>query len=152
MAEILSRQAAAAAANQKLIPAKVAGKQRVVIIQTPVTHSIANGDTLGSGVRLPVGTRFLAGTFLRNAALGASATVSIGLRDWKTKAPLSATGIASAIAAATAAQGLANNGAYLAAGADFVTTTETELYLTFGGATPTPNAQVVAEVSILNTD
>lgn len=152
MAEILSRQAAAAAANQKLIPAKVAGKQRVVIIQTPATHAIANGDTLASGVRLPVGTRLLAGSFVSRAALGASATINIGLRDWKTKVALSATAVASALDVAAAGVALANNGAYVAAGIDYVTTQETELYITFTGATPTASAQLRAEISILNTD
>lgn len=152
MAEINSRQAAAIAANKKLLPARIGGKKRTIIIQTPATHALANGDTIASGVRLPVGTRFLADSFVSRAALGAGVTLGIGLRNFKTKEVLSATGIASAIDVSAAGNTAANNGAYVAAGVDYVTQVETELYLVIGGANPTASAQIRAEVSILNTD
>lgn len=152
MAEVNSRQAAAIAAGAKLLPSSHYGKVRVVEITTPATHSIALNDTLGSGVVLPVGTRFLALSVVSCAAMGASTTLSVGTRDPVTKAAISSGGIASGIAISTAGNIAAANGALIAAGVESTTTVPTELYLTFTGATPTANAQLRAEVYVVTND
>lgn len=152
MAEINSRQAAYLAAGRLRSPAYIGGKKRVLIVQTPATHTLAQNDTIASGIRIPKGTRFLADSFVSNAAMGAGVTLSVGLRNWKTKEVVSATQIASAVAVASAGRSALNNGAGVVDGVEYVTTVDTEVYLTIGGAAPTANAQLRAEISYLNTD
>lgn len=146
MPEFQSRQSAKIALGQKL-NANENGRERTVVIQSPVTHAILNGDTVASGVIIPAGARFTADSLVRCAALGASVTMSIGIRDPITKVAIDATAIASALAVATAQAGLAaNNGTKMTNGQEYVTTQDVEPYLTFGGANLTANTQFVAEV------
>lgn len=152
MAEILSRQATYQATGKLHTPAFVGGKKRVAIIQTPAVHALAQGDTIAGGIRIPKGTRFLADSFVSNAAMGSGVTLSAGLRNWKTKEVISATQIASAVAVATASRSQLNSGVGVADGAEYVTTVDTEIFLTIGGAAPTANAQLRAEISYVNTD
>lgn len=152
MTEIVSRQAAKLAANTKQSPHEAYGKKRVIVITTPATHSAAQNDTIGSGIPLPIGTRFTAGSKVSNAAMGTSATLEVGIRNFKTKAAISASGIGSAVAVASAGRSALDNGALVAAGVEFVTTEVSEIYATFTGATPTANAQLRIEVEVVTPD
>lgn len=140
MAEQNSRQSAKTIAGTKL-QVNEYGRLRVAVIQMPATSAFANGDTMG-GVIVPAGSRFTAGSLASIAAGAASSTVSIGIRDPLTKVAIDATAIANAVSLTTAAAGLAlNNGTKLTGGADYVTTQDVEVYLTFGGAAPSANQQ-----------
>ena len=151
MPEFNSRQAAAIAAGSKTL-ANSLGKKRVAVITSPATAAYAQNDTIASATVLPKGTRFLADSLVSNAALGASVTLSVGIRNAKTKAVIDATAIANAVAVATAGQTLLNNGTKVAAGIEYVTTEEVEVYATLGGGTPTTNAQFRIEVSYTSYD
>lgn len=152
MSEFNSRQAEKIATGKKLLPNEAYGKKRVVVITTPAIHALAQNDTIASGIALPAGTRFIADTFISHAALGAGVTVDIGIRNFKTKEVINATGIASGIAVATAGRTASNNGAYVAAGVEYVTAVPVEIYLTVGGGAPTANSQLRAEVSVVTVD
>jgi hypothetical protein len=151
MAEQVSRQAAKVAAGTKMSPNEAYGKVRVITITTPATVTWANGDTIASPVVLPVGTRLLLGSYVSNSAMGASAVMNVGLRDLAGVA-ISATAIASAIDMSAAARTLLANGAYVAAGIEYVTTVPSVVYATFSGATPTANAQVHIDVFVATAD
>lgn len=152
MSEIKSRQAANVDAGNKNTPARVHGKKRTLFITTPAVHALAQNDTLASDVPLPVGTRFTADSFVSNAALGSSVTVSVGLRNYKTKEVIDATAIASAVAVDTAGRYALNNGGKVAAGIEYVTDVVTEVYVTFAGGNPTDNAQARFEIGYVSTD
>lgn len=152
MSEINSRQAAKIAANQKILPTESTGKKRVVVIGTPATHALQNGDTIASGVPLPVGTRFTADSIISHAALGTDVVVHVGLRNFKTKAVIDADGLAASVAVATAGRTVANNGDLVKDGAEYLTTVVTEVYLTIAGANPTASAQLRAEVGYIAID
>lgn len=152
MSEINSRQAAKIVAGQKVLPAEATGKKRVLVVGTPDTHALQNGDTIASGIALPVGTRFSAGSLASFAAMGTDVTLDVGIRDFKTKVAIDADGIATAVAVATAGRSAINNGALVKDGAEYVTTVVSEVYLTIGGANPTANAQLRAEIEYICKD
>lgn len=155
MPEIVSRQvarlAATAAGVGKQNYTDGLGKMRSIVITTPAVHALAQNDTMGSGVRLPVGTRILGSGFVSNAAMGTSVSIAVGLRNFDTKAILSATAIANT-SVATAARSVLNNGAYIVDGGEYVTDQPTEIYCTFTGADPTDNAQCRVEVPVVTPD
>lgn len=152
MAEINSRQAAKVAAGTKMVPNEAYGKKRIIVLTTPATHAAAQNDTLASGIRLPPGTRFTAGSMVSNAAMGTSVTLDVGIRNFDTKVVIDADGIGAAIAVATAGQTEVNNGALVAAGIESVTDQPTEVYATFTGADPTDNAQLRLEIEVITYD
>lgn len=147
MAEVLSRQTTKIAAAQKLTPAESVGRKRMLLIQLPAAHAGASADdTFGSGVPLPIGTRFTLNSQLSVSAGTATTTLSIGLRDFATKAVIDATAIASALAITNAGKQDANNGSKLSAGQDYVTTVVAEVYCTVNTAGIPANQQVRAEI------
>lgn len=149
MAEVVSKQAAKIAAGTKLTGADV-GFPRVVVFTSPDTVTWADGDTLGSGIRLPIGTRILANGYASFADMGTSIVLNVGLRNASTLVAVDADGIAASVDVATAAaRSILNSGALVAAGVEYVTTVETEIYATLSGGTPTANAQIRIEVPVL---
>ena len=152
MAEIVSRLAAKIAAGTKLSPHEAGGKKRIVVITSPATAAWAQNDTIASGIPLPIGTRFTAGSFVSNAALGASVTLDVGIRNFATKTAIDADGIAASVAIATAGRSALNNGALVAAGVEYVTTEVCEVYATLTGANPTDDAQLRIEVECVTPD
>lgn len=153
MAEIVSKQAADIAAGTKMSAAKAYGHKRVITITSPDTAAWADGDTVASGIKLPVGTRILCDTFISHDAMGTSVVAALGLREFAgAKTVIDADGIAAAIAVATAGRSAANNGALVAAGVEYVTTVESEIYMTLSGAAATANKQIRAEVSVVTPD
>lgn len=155
MAEQVSRQAArlAASANGYKQRAADCGKVSMVTITSPATVTWANGDTLGSGVRLPIGTRILLNGYVSCADMGTSITLDVGLRAYKpdySGTAIDADGIAAAVDVATAAtRAVLNNGALIKDGAEYVCTQDSEIYLTLAGGTPTANAQLRIEVPVI---
>jgi hypothetical protein len=149
MAAIVSKQAAKIAAGTKLSGADF-GKKVAIVFTSPDTVTWADGDTFASGQRLPIGTRILCDSFASHADMGTSITLDVGLRNFSTGAVVDADAIAAAVDVATAAARTAiNNGAKVAAGVEYVTTEECEIYATLAGGTPTANAQIRIEVSVL---
>ncbi len=149
MAEVVSKQAAKIAAGTKLTGADY-GFPRTVVFTSPDTVTWANGDTLGSGIRLPVGTRILANGYASFADMGTSITLDVGLRNASTLVAVDADGIAAAVdVAAAAARSILNSGVLVKDGVEYVTTVETEIYATLNGGTPTANAQIRIEVPVM---
>ena len=155
MAEIVSRQVARLTASAtgagKQLYTDALGKVRAVVITTPATHALAQNDTIASGIRLPIGTRILGNSFVSNAAMGTGVSLQVGLRNFDTKAIISATAIANT-SVATAGRSVLNNGAYITDGGEYVTDQPAEIYCTFTGADPTDNAQLRVEVMVCTPD
>lgn len=147
MAELQSRVAANIAGNIRSRVCDTAGSPTVMTIMTPATWSGAQNDTMGSGVTIPPNCRLLANSVVSCNAGSASSTLSIGLRSKKTGTVLSATAIASGVDIAASGVKNAFNGAYVDAGFDFVTTEESEVFLTFTGANPQANQKIRVEVA-----
>ena len=152
MAELISKQVAAMAAGTTGVGKAINGfsfpKTRKIKIHAPTTQVNAQNDTMGSGVALPIGTRFGLGSIVSHAAQGTSVTLDIGIRNFKTKVAIAAAGIGSALAVAASGRTAANNGTLLIDGADSVTTEVSEVYFTYTGANPTDNAQMCVEVEV----
>jgi hypothetical protein len=146
MPEIVSVQSAKIAAGTKLKPTEGIVKVEACIWHAPTTAAWAQNDTLPSGVRIPAGSRFLPGAFASHQAFGASVTLSVGIRDWKTKAVIDVAAIGSAVDISAAGRSAVNNGAYIAAGVDIVTSVDVELYASFLGANPTDDADIMLYV------
>jgi hypothetical protein len=156
MPEIVSRQVTAltgtATSPGKMRPSDAGGRVRTVVVTSPATAAWANGDTIASGFKLPIGTRFLASSFVSNAAMGASVVLDVGIRNFDTKVAIDADGIAAALSVASAGRSALNSGALVAAGAESRTTEISEVYATLSGATPTANAQIRIEVQYVCDD
>ena len=156
MPEITSRQVAKLSASAtgagKQAYVDNGGKRRAVVITSPATVTWADGDTIGSGFPLPVGTRLMADSIASHAAMGASVVLDVGIRNFATKVAIDADGIASGVAVATAGRPVLNNGALVAAGVEYVTTEVCEVYATLRGAVPTANAQIRIEVDVVTPD
>jgi len=151
MAEIESRQAAKVAARSKMSPNEAYGKKRVIVITSPATAAWAQNDTIASPQLLPAGTRFTCNSFASHAAMGASVTLDVGIRDVNGDA-IDADGIADGIDVSAAGRSALNNGALVAAGAEYVTTEPCYVYATLGGGDPTDDAQIRIEVEVVTPD
>jgi hypothetical protein len=147
MAELatVTRTAVAIAAGQKTHPA-AHNRVRSVIIDTPATYTAANGDTFGTGIVLLKGSRLLAPITLSNNTNAASVTLSLGLRNNATKVAVDATALCAATAITTATCAQLNTGTKLTAGQYYVLDADMEIYGAFGGATPTANVAIRAEI------
>lgn len=152
MAEIVSRQAAKVAANTKLSPGETGGRVRSVVITSPATAAWAQNDTIAAGVPIPIGSRFLAASYVSHAAMGASVTLDVGIRDWTTKVAIDADGIAVSAAVSSAGRTVLNSGALVAAGVEYLTTAVSEVYATLTAANPTDDAQFRIEVFYISPD
>ena len=156
MPEIVSRQVTSLANTTtgvgKALPPGVGGKVRKVVITSPATATWADGDTIASGVPIPIGSRFTANSIVSNAAMGSSVVLAVGIRNFATKAAISASGICSAVSVSSAGRTALNNGALVAAGVESVTTAVSEVYATLSGAVPTANAQIRIEVEYVSLD
>jgi hypothetical protein len=114
-----------------------------------VYASAAINDTIFVG-RIPAGSRILADSAVSCGTGTASSTLDIGLRSTKTGTVLSATGIATGVDIATSGVKFANSGAYVTAGAEFVTTEETDVYATVKGAALAANQALKFEIYYVN--
>ena len=151
MAELatVTRTAVAIAAGLKTHPA-AHNRVRVVVLDTPATYTAASGDTFGSGIVIPKGSRILTGPMLSNAANTASLTLAVGLRDATTKVAVDATAIMAATAITSAATAPIYTGTKLTAGQYYVLPQDCEIYGTFAAATPTANAAIRVEIEYVS--
>lgn len=149
MPEFNSRQAALIAAGSK-VPSFSQGKLKVLVFTTPATAAWAQNDTIASGIKLPRNVRFLATSFVSHEDFTTSVTVDVGIRNFATKVAIDADGIAASVSIAAAGRSALNNGALVAAGAESITTEETEVYATLTGANPTDNKQARFEIHYLD--
>jgi hypothetical protein len=152
MPEFNSRQAAKVAAGTKLSAGESNGVVRSVVFTSPAVAAWAQNDTLASGVPIPIGSRFLSISYASHAAMGASVTLDVGVRNFETKAVIDADGISAGRAVATAGRVLLNDGALVASGVESLTTVVTEVYATLASADPTDNAQIRIEIFYLSPD
>jgi hypothetical protein len=147
MAELatVTKTAIAIAAGRKVDPT-AQNRVREAVITTAATWSAANGDTAGTGIVLAKGSRLVCGVIASFGTGAASSTLSVGIRDAVTKVAVDATAIVNALAITTAATAQVNTGTKLVTGQDYTLPQDCELFLTFGGATPTANQAIRVEV------
>lgn len=147
MAETNTTQGAKIIANSKLMPHESHGRVRSLCSKMPTTYASAPiADTIFIG-RVKAGTRFLACGNVSCAAGTASSTISIGLRETATGVVISATALATGLDIATAGVKAVNTGAYIAAGAEYVTLKECDVYATIAGAALAANQALKFELT-----
>lgn len=156
MPEITSRQAAKLAATTtgfgKQAPHEALGKKRIIVITTPATHSAAQNDTIGSGIPLPIGTRLTSLARISCNAGAASSQMSVGIRNFATKAEIDADGIGAAVTISSATVAGFSSGALVTNGVEYVTTEVSEIYATWTNAAPQANQQIRLEVEVITPD
>lgn len=145
----VTRSALAISLGQKTHPA-ANNRVRVAVIDSAAVYTAANGDTFGTGIVLPKGSRVLTGPLLSNGANTASLTLALGLRDNATKVAIAADAIMAATAITSAATAPIYTGTKLTAGQYYVLDRDAEIYGTFAGATPTANGVFRAEVEYVS--
>jgi hypothetical protein len=146
MAETNSTQAAKLIANSKLLPHESHGRVRVLASKMPAAFAqAAIADTLFIG-RIPAGSRLLGGGIVSCGAGTALCTISIGLRETATGTVVSATALATGLDIAAAGIKSVNTGAYVAAGAEYVTVKECDVYATIAGAVLAANQVLKFEI------
>lgn len=148
MAEILNRSATEFAAGRK-VEFDTQGHESSVIVEMPTTWTAGSGDTVATGLVLPKGTRLLSPVTVSNGTGTASQTLSVGLRNNKTKVVVDATAIVSAAAITTAGLAQVNTGTKLTAGQRYVLDQDCEIYMTLAAAVPTANQAIRVEIGYL---
>lgn len=147
MAEVNTTQGAKIVANTKLMPYESHGRSRFICSKMPTTYAaVPIADTIFIG-RVKAGTRFLANGTVSCAAGTASSTISIGLRETATGTVISATALATGLDVAAAGVKAINTGAYVAAGAEYVTLKECDIYATVAGAVIAANQSLKFEIN-----
>jgi hypothetical protein len=144
-----TRTQVAQTAGVKSHPASF-NRVRELIIDTPAVWSAANGDTAGTSLVIPAGSRLRSSVIVSSAAGNASSTISVGLRDATTKVAIDATAIASGVSIAGAATAGFITGTKTSNGQYYVLPVDAEVYLTFGGATPLANQPIRIEMSFVS--
>lgn len=146
MAEFDSRQITALAANPSVKANPYDhGKVLCLIGTTPAAAAWAQDDTFEIGT-IPKGSRILRKSLVRHAAMGASVTLIVGTRGTDGTV-IDADGIfASASVSSASAGTLLNTGAQMTQANGYVTTADTVVYATLGGANPTDDAQMEFEI------
>lgn len=128
-------------------PAASFNRMRVAVIETPAVYAApAQNDTAGTSIVLPQGSRLLLPVTVSNAAGTASSTLSVGLRDARTKVAVDATAVVNAVAITSAATAQVNTGTKTLNGQTYLLPQDCELYLTFGGAAGAANQAIRVEV------
>lgn len=148
MAEINGRAAAEIAAGRK-VEIDTQGKEFKAVCEMPTTWTAAASDIVGTGVVIPKGSRFVGLPLVSNGAGTASQTLSVGIRDAKTKVAIDATGLVNALAITAAAMAGVATGTLLITGQRYVTPVDVEIYFTFSAHTPTANQPIRVEVGYL---
>lgn len=148
MPEINSRQKTAIAAGSKVL-ASVQGKVECLVFTSPAAAAWAQNDTFASGMKIPKGSRLLSHSMVSHGAMAASVTIDVGLRGFTSGTVIDADGIAADVSVAAAGRTAINNGALVAAGVDYVTLEDSEVYVTIEGANPTDDIQMRFEIFYL---
>lgn len=132
-------------------PAAVQNRVRTAVIQTVATYTApAQNDTIGTGLIIPQGARFLLPVILSNGAGTASSTLAVGIRDPITKVAIVADAVMAATSIASAATAAIVTGTKLITGQEYFTPSDVELYLTVAGAAGLANQQIRIEVPYLS--
>lgn len=142
MAEVNSAQAAEIAAGRKLKHCDK-GEVRRIVMTTPATFAqLAIDDTMASGQFIPKGSRILA-VWKGHGTGTASSTADIGLRK-RDGTVIDADGLSAltTLTTATTIDLSVGTGALVAAGVDYVTADDAEVYLTAKGAVLAANQDV----------
>lgn len=146
MPEINTTQGANLVARKKVLPHESHGRKRMLCSKMPAVYAqAAINDTILLG-RIPVGSRILGDGLVSCAAGTAACTLDIGLRETATGTVLSATGLATGLDLAAAGIKNVNTGAYIAAGAEYVTVKECDVYATVKGAVLAANQALKFEI------
>jgi hypothetical protein len=147
MAETNTTQGAKLIAKSKLMPHESHGRKRMLNAKMPSAYAqMAIGDTIFIG-RIPIGSRILANGVVSCAAGTANCALDIGLRETFSGVVVSATGLAVAVDVAAAGVKSINTGAYIAAGAEYVTLVECDVYATVKAAALTANQALKFEIA-----
>jgi len=123
---------------------------RKLFIDTPAVWSGANGDTAGTGIVLPMGARISAEVIISSAVGTASTTLSVGLRNNATKVASDATAYVTNASIATAQTQSVVTGTKTTGGQFYTVPEESEVFLTFGGATPLANQAIRIELEFVS--
>lgn len=147
MAEINSTQGAKYIAKSKLLPHETHGRQRMLCAKMPAAFAqLAINDTIFFG-RIPVGARLLNHGSLSCGVGTATSVLDIGLRSTATGTVIDADGIAVGVDIAAAGNSKATNtGALIAAGAEYVTLEEVDVYGTVRVAAGAANQVLKIEI------
>lgn len=121
------------------------GKAMVMVATLAATFDPAQNDTFSTGIVLPKGSRLLRSGKLAHGAFGASCTMNVGIRD-AAGTVIAATGLASALAIASAAVRDLNTGSLFGTAAGPIMTQDVEVYCTFTGADPAANQPLEVEI------
>lgn len=132
-------------------PAAIKNRVRTAVIQSAAAYAApANGDTLGTSLVLPQGSRILCPVTFSRGAGTASSTLSVGLRDPITKVAIDATAVLAAADLAAAGTAQFNTGTKVTGGQEYYLPQDAELYATVGGANGAANQQFRVEVNYLS--
>jgi len=131
MAELNTTQGAKYIARSKLITHEAHGRVRILAAKMPAAFAqLAINDTIFIG-RLPIGARILNHATVSCGAGTATSVLDIGLRSTLTGTVIDADGLAVGIDIAAAGNSkAANSGVLIAAGAEYVTLEEVDVYAT----------------------
>lgn len=131
MAETNTTQGAKYIARTKLLPHESHGRVRTLCAKMPAAFAqLAINDTIFIG-RIPIGARLLNHGTVSCGAGTATSVMDIGLRSTLTGTVIDADGIAVGIDIAAAGNSkAANSGLLIAAGAEYVTLEEVDVYAT----------------------
>ena len=145
MAEILNRSATEFAAGRS-VDFDTQGHLSMLVVEMPATWTAGASDTVATGLVLPKGTRLLSDVTVANGTGTASQTLTVGIRDNRTKVAVDASAIVAAAAITTAGVAQVNTGTKLTAGQRYVLTADCEVYMTFSAHTPTANQAIRVEI------
>lgn len=146
MAESNTTQGAKLIARQKLLPHESHGRKRMLCAKMPTLFAqLPVNDTIFIG-RIPAGSRILGDGIVSCAVGTAASTLDIGLRDTTTGVVLSANGLAAALDVAAAGVKSVNTGTYIAAGNEYVTVKECDVFATVKGAALAANQSLKFEI------
>jgi hypothetical protein len=150
MAETNSTQGAKYVAKTKLLANETHGRQRMLTAKMPAAFAqLAINDTIFLG-RIPMGARLLNHGSLSCGAGTATSVLDIGLRSTTTGTVIDADGLAVGIDIAAAGNSkAANTGALIAAGAEYVTLEEVDVYATVRVAVGLANQVLKVEIPYL---
>lgn len=145
MAEVKSTQTTAIAAGYKVLPSADGGRKRMFYARYAAPASTqAISDTIYLG-DLPKGARIGKDWVLNCSAGTATSTLHIGLRTKSTGTVIAASGIAASVDVAAAGYKDANTGTLIAAGEEYVTLAEVEVYATINVAVLAASQKITVE-------
>jgi hypothetical protein len=146
MPEFDSRQLASLEGTPKVKGAPYDhGQVSVACATTPAVAAWAQNDTWNTGIVIPKGSRILRSGRMSHGAFGASVTAHVGIRALDGTV-IDVDGIAASLDVAAAGVKELDGGSLFVGGVAYVTTQDSEVYVTLNAANPTDNAQAEVEI------